>query len=100
VNEDYSSPLWMEAFLSPGSALGVLIQLAQSPMDQKHQDLHWGESSLEEFSNLLSNTKSRRLETGLNGPPRPHAHIRPFAGQNGGRCPSMREGQRRAQAPT
>jgi methylmalonyl-CoA/ethylmalonyl-CoA epimerase len=52
VNEDYSDQLWMEAFLSPGSTPGVLIQLAQSSMDQKQQDLHWRGSSLEEVLEL------------------------------------------------
>jgi methylmalonyl-CoA/ethylmalonyl-CoA epimerase len=52
VNEDYSDPIWMEAFISPGSASGVLIQLAQSSLDQEHQDLHWSGSSVNEVLEL------------------------------------------------
>jgi methylmalonyl-CoA/ethylmalonyl-CoA epimerase len=41
VGEDDSDPAWHEAFLSPRSAQGALVQLAWSPMGAEEQDRHW-----------------------------------------------------------
>jgi len=42
VSEDYSDPHWSEAFLSPSSTHGVLIQIAQSDLSQGQQDTYFG----------------------------------------------------------
>lgn len=41
ADEDYSDGHWMEAFISPPMAHGVLIQLAQSDLTQEEQDAYW-----------------------------------------------------------
>jgi methylmalonyl-CoA epimerase len=41
VDEDRSDPRWEEAFLSPRSTHGALIQLAASTLDQAGQDAFW-----------------------------------------------------------
>jgi methylmalonyl-CoA/ethylmalonyl-CoA epimerase len=38
VGESYEDPEWMEAFISPRSAGGVLVQLAQSSLDRSERD--------------------------------------------------------------
>ena len=43
VDEDYSDPNWQDAFLSPLTAHGTIIQLAQSILSQAEQDARWGE---------------------------------------------------------
>ncbi len=43
VGEDHSDPSWREAFLSPGSAHGTVIQLAASSLSQEEQDAQWAE---------------------------------------------------------
>lgn len=43
IGEDYSEPRWQEAFLSPLTAHGTIIQLAQSTLSQAEQDATWGE---------------------------------------------------------
>ena len=43
VDESYSDPHWQEAFVSPLTAHGTIIQLAQSDLDQAEQDLQWAE---------------------------------------------------------
>lgn len=37
VDEDYGEPTWQEAFVSPRSAAGTLIQLAQSSLDDEQR---------------------------------------------------------------
>ena len=41
VDEDYSEPRWQEAFISPRSAFGTIIQLAQTNMDVAERERHW-----------------------------------------------------------
>lgn len=42
VDEEYADPTWYEAFLSPRTAHGTLIQLVQSTLSQEEQDRLWG----------------------------------------------------------
>lgn len=46
VGEDYSWDHWLEAFISPPSTHGVLVQLAQSDLSLAEQDEYWGKHSL------------------------------------------------------
>lgn len=41
VDEDYSRPEWREAFISPKSANGTIIQLAQTNLDLKGREKFW-----------------------------------------------------------
>jgi len=41
VDEDYRDPLWQEAFISPRSAFGTIVQLAQSSMSLAERERHW-----------------------------------------------------------
>ena len=41
VDEDYSEPRWQEAFISPRSAFGTIIQLAQTSMSPEERERHW-----------------------------------------------------------
>ena len=41
VDEDYREPRWQEAFISPRSAFGTIIQLAQTNMDKAARERHW-----------------------------------------------------------
>jgi methylmalonyl-CoA/ethylmalonyl-CoA epimerase len=41
VDEDYRDPVWQEAFISPRSACGALIQLAQTTLDHGGRERHW-----------------------------------------------------------
>jgi methylmalonyl-CoA/ethylmalonyl-CoA epimerase len=41
VDEDYRDPRWQEAFISPRSACGTIIQLAQSSMTEAERKRHW-----------------------------------------------------------
>jgi methylmalonyl-CoA/ethylmalonyl-CoA epimerase len=41
VDEDYGDPRWQEAFISPRSAFGTIIQLAQTNMDEAERERHW-----------------------------------------------------------
>jgi methylmalonyl-CoA/ethylmalonyl-CoA epimerase len=41
VDEDYSDPAWQEAFISPRSAHGTIVQLAQSNLDLDRRREHW-----------------------------------------------------------
>jgi methylmalonyl-CoA/ethylmalonyl-CoA epimerase len=41
VDEEYSEPRWQEAFISPRSAFGTIIQLAQTNMDVAERERHW-----------------------------------------------------------
>lgn len=41
VDEDYREPRWQEAFISPRSAFGTIIQLAQTNMSVEERERHW-----------------------------------------------------------
>jgi methylmalonyl-CoA/ethylmalonyl-CoA epimerase len=41
VDEDYSDPHWQEAFISPRSAFGTIVQLAQSTLALPERDRVW-----------------------------------------------------------
>ena len=41
VDEDYSEPRWQEAFISPRSAFGTIVQLAQTNLDAAERERHW-----------------------------------------------------------
>ncbi len=41
VDEDYRDPHWQEAFISPRSAFGTIVQLAQTNMDMAERERHW-----------------------------------------------------------
>lgn len=47
VDENYADPEWQEAFLSPTTTGGVLIQLAQSSLPLSGQDARWDRQTLE-----------------------------------------------------
>ena len=41
VDEDYADPRWREAFISPRSAFGTIVQLAQTSMSNVQRERHW-----------------------------------------------------------
>lgn len=41
VDEDYRDARWQEAFISPRSAFGTIIQLAQTNMQPDERERHW-----------------------------------------------------------
>jgi methylmalonyl-CoA/ethylmalonyl-CoA epimerase len=41
VDEDYRDPRWQEAFISPRSAFGTIIQLAQTSLSATERERHW-----------------------------------------------------------
>jgi catechol 2,3-dioxygenase-like lactoylglutathione lyase family enzyme len=41
VDEDYADPRWQEAFISPRSAFGTIVQLAQTSLSQAERERHW-----------------------------------------------------------
>ncbi len=41
VDEDYRNPRWQEAFISPRSAFGTIIQLAQTSLSEAERERHW-----------------------------------------------------------
>ena len=41
VDEDYRDPRWQEAFISPRSAFGTIIQLAQTSLSGDERERHW-----------------------------------------------------------
>jgi methylmalonyl-CoA/ethylmalonyl-CoA epimerase len=41
VDEDYREPRWQEAFISPRSAFGTIIQLAQTSLTIAERERHW-----------------------------------------------------------
>jgi methylmalonyl-CoA/ethylmalonyl-CoA epimerase len=41
VDEDYRDPRWQEAFISPRSAFGTIIQLAQTSLSLAERERHW-----------------------------------------------------------
>jgi methylmalonyl-CoA/ethylmalonyl-CoA epimerase len=46
VDEDYREPRWREAFISPRSAFGTIVQLAQTNMDVAERERHWSVANL------------------------------------------------------
>jgi methylmalonyl-CoA epimerase len=47
VDEDYREPRWQESFISPRSAFGTIIQLAQTTLSPEERERHW---SVADFS--------------------------------------------------
>jgi methylmalonyl-CoA/ethylmalonyl-CoA epimerase len=41
VDEDYRDPRWQEAFISPRSAFGTIVQLAQTSLESEERERHW-----------------------------------------------------------
>jgi methylmalonyl-CoA/ethylmalonyl-CoA epimerase len=46
VDEDYRDPRWQEAFISPHSAFGTIIQLAQTSLSPDERESHWSVADL------------------------------------------------------
>jgi methylmalonyl-CoA/ethylmalonyl-CoA epimerase len=46
VDEDYREPRWQEAFISPRSAFGMIIQLAQTSLSLEERERHWSVAML------------------------------------------------------
>src|SRR5919202_3296097 len=41
VDEDYRDPRWQEAFISPRSGFGTIVQLAQTSLSLAERERHW-----------------------------------------------------------
>lgn len=41
VDENYADPAWQEAFISPRSAFGTIVQLAQSALSAEERHARW-----------------------------------------------------------
>jgi methylmalonyl-CoA epimerase len=41
VDEDYRDARWQEAFISPRSAFGTIVQLAQTSLSSTEREAHW-----------------------------------------------------------
>jgi methylmalonyl-CoA/ethylmalonyl-CoA epimerase len=41
VDENYREPRWQEAFISPRSAFGTIVQLAQTSLSVAERERHW-----------------------------------------------------------
>jgi len=41
VDEDYRDPRWQEAYISPRSASGTIVQLAQTSLSEADRERHW-----------------------------------------------------------
>ncbi len=48
VDEDYGDPRWQEAFISPRSAFGTIVQLAQTSLSPAEREAHWSVADLPE----------------------------------------------------
>jgi methylmalonyl-CoA/ethylmalonyl-CoA epimerase len=46
VDEDYGDPRWQEAFISPRSAFGTIIQLAQTSLSEAERERHWSVAAM------------------------------------------------------
>jgi len=46
VDEDYREPRWQEAFISPRSAFGTIVQLAQTNLSSAERERHWSVADL------------------------------------------------------
>jgi methylmalonyl-CoA/ethylmalonyl-CoA epimerase len=51
VDEDYRDPRWQEAFISPRSAFGTIIQLAQTSLSASERERHWSVAAMETDQN-------------------------------------------------
>jgi len=47
VDEDYRDPHWQEAFISPRSAFGTIIQLAQTKLSLPERERHWSVAEMD-----------------------------------------------------
>jgi methylmalonyl-CoA/ethylmalonyl-CoA epimerase len=47
VDEDYRDPRWQEAFISPRSAFGTIVQLAQTSLSEHERERHWSVAEAE-----------------------------------------------------
>ena len=47
VDEDYRDPRWQEAFISPRSAFGTIIQLAQTSLSVAERERHWSVAAMD-----------------------------------------------------
>jgi methylmalonyl-CoA/ethylmalonyl-CoA epimerase len=48
VDEDYSDPRWQEAYISPRSAFGTIVQLAQTTLSEGERERHWSVADMKE----------------------------------------------------
>jgi len=55
VDEDYHEPRWQEAFISPRSAFGTIIQLVQTTLSEAERERHW---SVADFSQTQTETQA------------------------------------------
>jgi methylmalonyl-CoA/ethylmalonyl-CoA epimerase len=46
VDEDYRDALWQEAFISPRSGFGTIIQLTQTSLSPAEREAHWSVADL------------------------------------------------------
>lgn len=46
VDEDYREPRWQEAFISPRSAFGTIVQLAQTSLSVAERERHWSVANI------------------------------------------------------
>jgi 4-hydroxyphenylpyruvate dioxygenase-like putative hemolysin len=46
VDEDYRDARWQEAFISPRSAFGTIVQLAQTSLSVVERERHWNVAQL------------------------------------------------------
>jgi methylmalonyl-CoA/ethylmalonyl-CoA epimerase len=46
VDEDYRDARWQEAFISPRSAFGTIVQLAQTSLSAAEREAHWSVADL------------------------------------------------------
>ena len=47
VDEDYRDPRWQEAYISPRSAFGTIIQLAQTTLSEGDRERHWSVADMD-----------------------------------------------------
>ena len=47
VDEDYHEPRWQEAFISPRSAFGTIVQLAQTTLNPGERERHWAVADMD-----------------------------------------------------
>ena len=48
VDQDYRDPRWQEAFISPRSAFGTIIQLAQTSLSAAQRERHWSVAAMDQ----------------------------------------------------
>jgi methylmalonyl-CoA/ethylmalonyl-CoA epimerase len=48
VDEDYRNSRWQEAFISPRSAFGTIVQLAQTDLPPSERERHWSVADFHE----------------------------------------------------